>query len=57
MNLDELLAEFEAVPRYTAGKHEYIAKPFFEYPAGTRVFDVYTWFSDEYKKELLGGLS
>ena len=53
MNLDDKLAEFERLPRYTIGKTEYISQAFLGFPKGAKVFEVYNWFADEFKREIL----
>ena len=53
MNLDDKLAEFEGLPRYTIGRAEYISQDFLGFPKGTKVFEVYDWFAEEFRKEIL----
>lgn len=54
MSLDDKLVIFEGIPRYTQGRHEYISEEFLQFPAGTRVFAVYQWFAEEYRREIGG---
>ena len=57
MNLDDKLAEFEGPPRYTIGRTEYISQDFLGFPKGTKVFEVYDWFAEEFRKEILEAVS
>ena len=57
MNLDDKLAEFEELPRYTIERTEYISQEFLGFPKGTKVFEVYDWFAEEFKKEILEAIS
>lgn len=57
MNLNDKLAEFEGLPRYTIGRTEYISQEFLGFSKGTKVFEVYDWFAKEFKKEILEVIS
>jgi hypothetical protein len=57
MNLNDKLAEFEGLTRYTIGRTEYISQEFLGFPKGTKMFEVYDWFAKEFKKEILEVIS
>ena len=37
--------------RYTAGRTEYISQDFLGFSKGTKVFEVYDWFAEEFKRK------